>query len=99
MGENHFAALPTAAYGVSLLMPAIAYYLMQKAITRKHGRASVLGKALGADIKGKISPVLYVAAILLEFLNPWISLAIYALVALMWLIPDRRIEHTIAAEP
>jgi uncharacterized membrane protein len=99
MGENHFAALPTAAYGVSLLMPAIAYYLLQKAITRKHARASVLAKALGADIKGKISPVLYVAAILLAFLNPWISLAIYALVALMWLIPDRRIEHAIAAEP
>jgi uncharacterized membrane protein len=98
MGENHFAALPTAAYGVSLLMPAIAYYLLQKAITRKHDRASVLAKALGADIKGKISPVLYVAAILLAFLNPWISLAIYALVALMWLIPDRRIEHAIATE-
>jgi uncharacterized membrane protein len=91
--------LPTAVYGVSLLMPAIAWYLLQKAITRKHGRASVLAKALGSDAKGKISPILYITAIALAFVSPWISLTIYALVALMWLIPDRRIEHAIAAEP
>ena len=98
MGENHFAPLPTAVYGVSLLMPALAWSLLQKAITRKHGMESVLAKALGTDLKGKISPVLYVVAIALAFVSPWISLAIYALVAVMWLIPDRRIEHAIAVE-
>ena len=99
MSENHFAPLPTAVYGVSLLMPGLAWLLLQNAITRKHGRESVLAKALGRDLKGKISGVLYVAAIMLAFVNPWISLAIYALVALIWLMPDRRIEHAIAAEP
>ena len=98
MGENHFAPLPTAVYGLSLLMPAIAWYLLQNAITRKHGMDSVLAKALGTDVKGKISPVLYVTAIVLAFVSPWISLAIYALVALMWLVPDRRIERAIAIE-
>jgi uncharacterized membrane protein len=97
MGENRFAPLPTALYGVSLLMPAIAWYLLQKAITRKHGMGSLLAKALGSDRKGKISPILYVAAIALAFVRPWISLTIYALVAVMWVIPDRRIEHAIAA--
>ena len=99
MSENHFAPLPTAVYGVSLLMPGLAWLLLQNAITRKHGRESVLAKALGRDLKGKISGVLYVAAIMLAFVSPWISLAIYALVALIWLMPDRRIEHAIAAEP
>ena len=99
MSENDFAPLPTAVYGVSLLMPGLAWLLLQNAITRKHGRESVLAKALGRDLKGKISGVLYVAAIMLAFVSPWISLAIYALVALIWLMPDRRIEHAIAAEP
>ena len=99
MSENDFAPLPTAVYGVSLLMPGLAWLLLQNAITRKHGREAVLAKALGRDLKGKISGVLYVAAIMLAFVNPWISLAIYALVALFWLMPDRRIEHAIAAEP
>jgi len=99
MSENHFAPLPTAVYGVSLLMPGLAWLLLQKAITRKHGIESVLPKALGHDLKGKISGVLYVVAIMLAFVSPWISLAIYALVALIWLLPDRRIEHAIAAEP
>ena len=98
MGENNFAPLPTAVYGVSLLMPAIAYFLLQKAITRKHGAASTLAKALGRDLNGKMSSVFYVGAIALAFVSPWISLAIYALVAVMWLIPDRRIEHVIAVE-
>ena len=79
-------------------MPALAWSLLQKAITRKHGMESVLAKALGTDLKGKISPVLYAVAIALAFVSPWISLAIYALVAVMWLIPDRRIEHAIAVE-
>jgi uncharacterized membrane protein len=78
-----------------LLMPAIAYYLLQKAIMRTHGERSVLARALGSDIKGKISPLLYAAAIALAFFLPWVSMAIYVLVALIWLIPDRRIEHAL----
>jgi uncharacterized membrane protein len=80
-------------------MPAIAWYLLQKAITRTHGTESMLAKALGSDIKGKISSIFYIAAIALAFVSPWIALAIYALVAVMWLVPDRRIEHAIAIEP
>jgi uncharacterized membrane protein len=95
MGENNFAPLPTAVYGVALLMPAIAYYLLQKAITRTHGTQSTLVRALGNDIKGKISPLLYISAIALALVSPWISVAIYTLVALIWLIPDRRIERAI----
>ena len=95
MGENHFAPLPTAVYGAVLLMPALAYYLLQMAIVRTQGTNSALAKVLGSDIKGKISPVLYVAAIALAFVSPWISCGIYVLVALMWLIPDRRIEKAI----
>jgi uncharacterized membrane protein len=95
MGENNFAKAPTALYGVALLMPAIAYYLLQKAIIRSHGAEGALAKALGSDIKGKISPVLYLAAIALAFVAPWASHAIYVVVALMWLIPDQRIEKAI----
>jgi uncharacterized membrane protein len=95
MGENHFATLPTAIYGVALLMPAIAYYLLQKAILRREGQDSTLAKALGRDIKGKISPVLYLAAIALSFVNPLIAGIIYVSVAVMWLIPDRRIERAL----
>jgi uncharacterized membrane protein len=95
MGENNFAPLPTAVYGVALLMPAVAYALLQKAITRTHGMESLLASALGNDIKGKISPLLYIGGILLALVNPWISVALYTLVALIWLIPDRRIEHAI----
>jgi uncharacterized membrane protein len=95
MGENNFAPLPTAVYGVALLMPAIAYYLLQKAITRTHGMESTLARALGSDIKGKISPLFYIGAIFLALISPWISVALYTLVALIWLIPDRRIEHAI----
>jgi uncharacterized membrane protein len=95
MGENNFAPLPTAVYGVALLMPAIAYNLLQKAITRTHGMESTLARALGSDIKGKISPLFYIGAILLALVSPWISVALYTLVALIWLIPDRRIEQAI----
>jgi uncharacterized membrane protein len=95
MGENFLAPVPTAVYGVILLMPAIAYYLLQKAIMRKQGARSVLATALGADLKGKISPLLYVAAIALAFVAPWVSILIYVLVAVMWLIPDRRIENVL----
>ena len=95
MGENHFAPLPTAVYGAALLMPALAYYLLQMAIVRTQGTNSALAKVLGSDIKGKISPVLYMTAIALAFVSPWISCGIYVLVALMWLIPDSRIEKAI----
>jgi len=98
MGENNFAALPTAIYGVALLMPAIAYYLLQMAILRKEGRDSTLAKALGKDFKGKISPILYLAAIALAFADTRIAGAIYVLVALIWLIPDRRIERALTRE-
>ena|ERR1700722_18473211 len=95
MGENFLAPLPAAVYGAALLMPAIAYYLLQMAIVRKQGTQSMLAHALGSDIKGKISPVLYSAGIALAFIDPAISIAIYALVAIMWLIPDRRIEKAL----
>jgi uncharacterized membrane protein len=98
MGENLSAPVPTAVYGGVLLMPAIAYYLLQKAILYRQGAHSVLAKALGSDVKGKISPILYVAGIVLAFVSPWISIAIYALVAVMWLVPDRRIENTLGRE-
>jgi uncharacterized membrane protein len=93
MGENHFASLPTAFYGVSLLMPAIAFYILQRAIIRHQGREGLLAKALGPDLKGKISPVLYIIAIVFAFFVPVIADAIYVGVALMWLVPDRRIER------
>ena len=95
MGENHFAQLPTALYGVALLMPAIAYYVLQITIIRHQGAQGTLAKAVGSDFKGRVSPVLYLAAIGLAFVLPWISHAIYVLVALMWLVPDRRIENAI----
>ena len=96
MGENHFAATPTAAYGIVLFMAAIAYYVLQKAIIAHQGSGSILASALGSDWKGKLSPVLYLAAIGLSFLNPWVSRGIYVFAALLWLIPDRRIEKVLA---
>ena len=95
MGQNLLAPAPTAVYGGALLMPAIAYYLLQMAIMHKQGTQSLLAQALGTDLKGKISPVLYFAAIGLAYVSPWLSIAIYALVAVMWLVPDRRIEHAL----
>ncbi len=95
MGENHFAQFPTAVYGMVLLGAAIAYYILQTLIIAGQGANSKLSKAVGKDIKGKISPVLYIAAIILAFVNQWIADAIYVLVALMWLVPDRRIERKI----
>jgi uncharacterized membrane protein len=97
MGETHSAALPTAVYGVSLLLPAIAYYTLQTIIVRAHGPDSVLARALRHDLKGKLSPLAYLAAIGLSFVTPRIAQAIYVLVALVWLVPDRRIERAIAA--
>ncbi len=93
MGENDFATLPTVAYGLVLLMAALAYWILQQRIIISQGSDSILKKAIGNDWKGKLSPVLYVVAIILAFLSPWIALAIYSFVALMWVIPDRRIER------
>ncbi len=95
MGENHFAPLPSAGYGVVLLMAAIAYSILQSAIIRRQGAGSIIRRAVGRDLKGKLSPVLYAAAIGLAFVERWISLVLYVVVALMWLIPDRRIERTV----
>ncbi len=92
MGENHFAPLPTAAYGAVLLAAAIAYYVLQSTIISQQGADSKLKAAIGKDLKGKLSPLIYLAAILLAFVNHWISEALYVAAALMWLIPDRRIE-------
>ena len=95
MGENHFAPAPTALYGVPLLMAALAYWLLQRAIVANEGRESALATAVGRDFKGKISPLLYVVAIPAAFLHQWISGAIYIGVALIWLVPDRRIERVL----
>ncbi|MGC3988851.1 MAG: TMEM175 family protein [Chthoniobacteraceae bacterium] len=95
MGENHLAAVPCAAYGLTLLMAATAYYILQNLIIRQQGPDSLLGHAVGTDWKGRLSPLLYFAAIPLAFVNPWISSALYIFVALLWLIPDRRIERAV----
>jgi uncharacterized membrane protein len=92
MGENHAAPLPTAFYGVVLLLSGIAYLILQTAIVAEHGPNSKLATALGRDRKGKLSALGYVLAIPLAFINKWISIGIYVFVTLMWLIPDRRIE-------
>ena len=98
MGENHFAPLPTAVYGVNLLAAGIAYYILQSLIVAAQGKDSKIKEAIGKDLKGKISPLIYLIAIGLAFVNQWISDALYVLVALMWLIPDRRIESKINQE-
>jgi len=95
MGENHYAEPPTALYGLVLLMAAIAYYILQSRIIATEGRNSILARAVGSDWKGKLSPVLYVFAILIAFGSHWASKAVYVLVALMWLVPDQRIERAL----
>jgi len=95
MGENHFATLPAAAYGVVLLMAAIAYWILQHRIIASQGEDSILKRAIGSDWKGKLSPLLYVAAIVLAFVSPWLAVSIYVLAAIMWVIPDRRIERVL----
>ena len=95
VGTNHRAPNPTAVYGFVLLMAAIAYYILQRAIIAQQGRGSLLATAIGKDWKGKLSPVLYLAAIPLAFVNPWISDGLFIFVALMWLVPDRRIERVL----
>ncbi|HWN81332.1 MAG TPA: TMEM175 family protein [Candidatus Udaeobacter sp.] len=95
MGENHFAALPVAAYGAVLLCAAISYYILTRALLAVHETDSPLARALGNDFKGRISIVIYVAAIGLCWLNPLLSCALYVLVAAMWLVPDRRMERVV----
>ena len=92
MGENHFAPLPTAVYGVVLLLAAVSYTILQTLIIAHQGKHSTLAEAVGKDRKGKLSMVLYIVAIPMAFVNQWISDGIYVLVALIWLVPDRRIE-------
>jgi uncharacterized membrane protein len=99
-GENHFASLPSALYGVVLLMAAIAYTILQLRIVATHGGQSVLARAIGRDIKGKLSLLIYVVAISLALFYPLLACAMYVVVALIWLVPDRRIERMLArAEP
>jgi uncharacterized membrane protein len=93
MGENHFSSWPTAVYGIVMLCAAIAYYILQTTIIRAQGAGSKLARAIGGDRKGKLSPVLYAAAIPLAFVNEAIAEAVYIGVALIWLVPDRRIER------
>ncbi len=99
MGENHFASAPSALYGVVLLMAAVAYWILQRAIIGTEGRNSTLARAIGGDWKGKISPVIYVAGIAVSFRAAWVSQLLYAAVALLWLVPDRRIERALDVRP
>ncbi|MGL5876986.1 MAG: TMEM175 family protein, partial [Xenococcaceae cyanobacterium] len=95
MGENNFTALPVALYGVVLLLAAIAYYILTRTLIDRHGKDSTLATAINRDFKGKLSLIFYLVAIVLSFVNSWLSCSIYILVAIMWLIPDRRIERTL----
>jgi uncharacterized membrane protein len=97
MGENHFAPMPTALYGVVLLMAAMAYWLLQYTLIAAEGRESLLKTAIGVDFKGKISPILYLAGIVMAFVSEWVAGALYVAVALMWLVPDRRIERRLGS--
>ena len=95
MGDNLFAKAPTALYGIVLLMAAVAYFVLQNVIIRTQGPESVLAKAVGRDAKGKLSVILYTVAIVAALFTPWIADVIYVTVAVLWLIPDRRIEHVL----
>src|SRR5690242_12570853 len=98
MGQNHFAAAPTALYGVVLLMAAIAYYLLEQSVIRAQGPESILKQAVGRDWKGKVSPVLYLVAIVVTPRWPWIADTVFVAAALLWLVPDRRIEERLAMQ-
>jgi uncharacterized membrane protein len=97
MGENYEESAPTAVYGVTLLLPAFAYVILQTALVREHGKDSLLARSLGKDWKGKLSPAIYITGIALSFLNPHFGQAAFVIVALIWLVPDRRIEKRLAA--
>ena len=96
MGENHLNSWPVAVYGLDLLLAGVAYYILTQALIRLHGHGSTLATSIGSDRKGKLSILIYAAAIPLAFANPWIANAGYVIVAIMWLVPDRRIERKIA---
>ncbi|MBD2077954.1 DUF1211 domain-containing protein [Phormidium sp. FACHB-592] len=95
MGENAFAAIPVAVYGVVLMFAAIAYFILTRVLIANHGKDSTLGTAIREDFKGKISVILYAVAIPLAFVNAWVACLIYTVIAIFWLIPDRRIEKTL----
>ena len=95
MGENHFAAIPVAFYGVVLMMAAVAYFILQRFIIGTQGQDSVLKRAVGRDVKGKLSLLFYAAAIGFSFWRPWMALSLYSMVALIWLVPDKRIEKVL----
>jgi TMEM175 potassium channel family protein len=95
VGESHFAPWPVALYGTVLSLAGFAYYLLTKALIARHGAESAIAVALGRDLKGQLSVVLYMAAIVLAFVNAWIAVAIYASIAIIWIVPDRRIERTL----
>jgi len=97
MGENRLAAMPVALYGCVLLMAAIAYWILMKLMIRNEGRDSALAKAMARDFKGKVSPFIYATAIGMAFVQPLVSIGLYALAAAMWFIPDRRVERTLGA--
>jgi uncharacterized membrane protein len=96
IGHNLLVSLPTAVYGAVLVMPGIAYYIVVQAIIRRHGRHSMLAQAIGRDFKGKVTVLLLLAGIVVAFLEPWIAMALYVVVAIIWIVPDRRIENAIA---
>ena len=98
MGENHYATVPSAIYGVILLMAAVAYWILQQMIIVSQGSDSLLKKAIGKDWKGKLSPLIYLIAIPAAFWSPWISQSLYVLIALVWLVPDRRIENILGSK-
>jgi uncharacterized membrane protein len=98
MSENHFPPAPTAAYGIVLLAAALAYYLLQTALVRAAGEGSLLAAAIGRDVKGKLSPLLYCLGIGLSFANRWFGIAVYVVVALIWLTPDRRVERVLTQQ-
>lgn len=95
MGENHYETLPVAGYGVILLMASVAYFILIRTLMQLHGSDSAVARAYGADIKGKISTGIYICAIAGSFINPWIGIACYVIVAIMWFIPDTRVENIV----
>lgn len=95
VGHQALAEVPTATYGVVLLLAAIAYFILARAILASHGPDSLLARAIGRDFKGKVSVVIYAAAVALAFVQPWVAMALYTLVAILWLVPDRRIERAV----
>jgi uncharacterized membrane protein len=96
MGENHFAARPVSLYGVMLLFAGVAYFILVRTLLACHPSDSALATAMGRDFKGKVSVAIYAVAIVLAFASPWLACALYVLVAVIWLVPDRRIERALA---